>query len=40
MPLIEEGGFLPVLDDMASPDMPFAHYRYMIERPQAIRLDN
>lgn len=38
MPLIEEGGFLPALDDMASPDMPFAHYRHMIERLQAIRL--
>ena len=38
MPLIREGGFLPALDDMASPDMPFAHYRYMIERLQAIEL--
>ena len=36
-PLIEEGGFIPALDDMASPDMPFAHYRHMIERLQAIR---
>ena len=39
MPLIREGGFLPALDDMASPDMPFSHYRYMIERLQGIRLD-
>jgi len=38
MPLIREGGFLPALDDMASPDMPFAHYRYMIERLQGIEL--
>jgi len=38
MPLIREGGFLPALDDMASPDMPFPHYRYLIERLQAIRL--
>ena len=38
MPLIREGGFVPALDDMASPDMPFAHYRYMIEKLQAIRL--
>ena len=38
MPLILEGGFVPALDDMASPDMPFAHYRHMIERLQAIRL--
>lgn len=39
LPLIREGGFLPALDDMASPDMPFAHYRYMIERLQDLRLD-
>jgi len=38
MPLIREGGFLPALDDMASPDMPFAHYRYMVERLQSITL--
>jgi len=38
MPLIREGGFIPALDDMASPDMPFSHYRYMIEKLQAIRL--
>jgi uroporphyrinogen decarboxylase len=38
MPLICEGGFLPALDDMASPDMPWAHYRHLIERLQAIRL--
>jgi len=37
-PLMSEGGFFPALDDMASPDMPFAHYRYLIERLQAIRL--
>ena len=38
MPLIRGGGFLPALDDMASPDMPFSHYRYMIERLQSISL--
>ncbi len=38
MPLIREGGFLPALDDMAAPDMPFAHYRYLIERLQSIRM--
>ena len=38
MPLIREGGFLPALDDMASPDMPFPHYRHMIERLQSITL--
>ena len=35
-PLIREGGFLPALDDMASPDMPFTHYRYLIESLQKI----
>ena len=29
--LTAAGGFLPALDDMASPDMPLAHYRYMAE---------
>jgi len=38
LPLIREGGFLPALDDMASPDMPFSHYRYLIETLQAIPL--
>jgi uroporphyrinogen-III decarboxylase len=38
LPLIREGGFLPALDDMASPDMPFAHYRHMIERLQTLAL--
>ncbi|MBI2940095.1 MAG: hypothetical protein HYY04_06605 [Chloroflexi bacterium] len=38
MPLIREGGFLPALDDMASPDMPFSHYRHLIDRLQSIRL--
>ncbi len=37
-PLIRQGGFLPALDDMASPDMPFHHYRYLIERLQSITL--
>ena len=39
MPLIREGGFLPALDDMASPDMPFAHYQYLIQRLQDIQMD-
>jgi hypothetical protein len=38
MPLIQQGGFLPALDDMASPDMPFDHYRHMIQRLQEIKL--
>ena len=35
LPLIREGGFIPALDDMAAPDMPFSHYRYLIDRLQA-----
>jgi hypothetical protein len=38
-PLIREGGFLPALDDMPPAECPFAHYRHLIERLQAIRLD-
>lgn len=38
LPLIREGGFLPGLDDMASPDMPFDHYRYLIDQIRSIRL--
>lgn len=39
MPLIREGGFLPALDDVVSPDMPFAHFRYMIEKLKSIRMN-
>jgi len=39
MPLIREGGFIPALDDMGAPDMPFAHYRHLIHRLKSIRLD-
>jgi len=39
MPVIGHGGVIPALDDMASPDMAFGHYRYLIQRLQAIRLD-
>lgn len=38
MPLIEEGGFIPALDDMVPLECPFSHYRHMVERLKAIRL--
>jgi len=38
MPLTREGGFLPGLDDMGAPDMPFDHYRYLIDKVRAVRL--
>ena len=37
LPLVRDGGFIPALDDMGALDMPFAHYRYLIEKLQAIR---
>jgi uroporphyrinogen decarboxylase len=38
MPLIEEGGYLPAIDDMVPPEVPLAHYRHYIEAIRAIRL--
>jgi len=35
-PLIAEGGFIPVIDDMVPPEVPFANYRYCIERLRSI----
>lgn len=37
MPLIREGGFVPALDDMVPLEVPFAHYRHLIEALRAIR---
>ncbi len=31
LPLIEQGGFIPALDDMVSPDIPLCHYRHYIK---------
>ena len=39
MPLIRAGGFIPALDDMVPLECPFAHYRHLVTRLQAIRLD-
>jgi uroporphyrinogen decarboxylase len=38
MPLIKEGGFLPALDDMVTPDISFENYSYFIEKLKGIRL--
>ena len=38
LPLIDEGGFIPVVDDMPPPEVPFANYRYCTERLAALRL--
>jgi uroporphyrinogen decarboxylase len=31
-PLIDEGGYLPMLDHSATPDIPYENYRYFLER--------
>jgi len=38
MPIIAEGGFLPALDDMPPPEVPFAHYCHLIDRLLNIKL--
>jgi len=38
MPLIQEGGFIPALDDVVPPETPFSHYVYLIKKLRAIRL--
>jgi hypothetical protein len=35
-PLVEEGGFVPAIDDMVPPEVPFENYRYGIERLRAL----
>lgn len=38
IPLIYEGGFIPALDDMVSPEVPWENYKYYINKLQSIRL--
>ncbi len=35
-PLIEDGGFVPMLDHSAPPDIPYASYRYFMERLRSV----
>ncbi len=37
-PMVEEGGYIPTLDDQASPDIPWEHYQYYIERLKGLKL--
>jgi hypothetical protein len=37
MPLIEEGGYIPAIDDMIPPEVPFSHYRHYVEKMREIR---
>ena len=39
MPVIREGGFLPAIDDVVPPEVPFSTYRYYVEALRGIRLD-
>ncbi len=36
-PLMEEGGFVPALDDMVPPEVPWATYRHYVERMKSLR---
>ncbi len=38
MPLIKEGGFIPALDDMVSPEVPLKHYQYYINKLSSIKI--
>jgi hypothetical protein len=35
-PLIDAGGYLPMLDHSATPDTPYENYRYFLERLKTI----
>lgn len=36
LPLWEEGGYIPTVDDMTPPEVPYAHYCYYIEQLRAL----
>jgi hypothetical protein len=38
MPLIAQGGYIPAVDDMVPPEVPFDHYVHYVEAIKAIRL--
>ncbi len=38
IPLIRERGFIPLIDDMVPPEVPFENYKYAIEKLRSIRL--
>jgi len=39
MPLIEEGGFFPALDDMVPPEVPFSHYQHYVSALRGIAIE-
>ena len=38
MPVIEEGGYIPALDDMVPLEVPLSHYRHYIDALRRIEL--
>jgi hypothetical protein len=36
IPLIEEGGFIPTVDHLVSPDVPYENFLYYMQRKQAL----
>ena len=38
MPLIIQGGFIPAIDDMIPPEVPFEYYVHYVKSIQAINL--
>ncbi len=38
MPLILEGGFIPALDDMVSPEVPLDYYKYYLKKLYSIKI--
>jgi len=37
-PVIHDGGFLPALDDMVPEEVPFSHYKHLIDRLRALEV--
>jgi uroporphyrinogen decarboxylase len=38
MPVVEQGGFVPAVDDVVPPEVPFENYRYYVNAMRAISL--
>ena len=38
IPLIQDGGFIPALDDMVSPEIPLENYIYYVNKLKSIRI--
>ena len=38
MPLIRQGGYIPAIDDMIPPEVPFSHYVHYVKRLKEIKI--